>query len=237
MKKFTLIELLVVVAVIGVLVSLLLPALSRARSAARSVNCQNQQKQMMIGTQLYLDDNEGWFNAYQEVGHPTRGNSLGSGAVLIANRYLNDVSFNYEYAGSSRTQKGFQCTEYPLGNENQSYIDRGGYAVNRAYFYKFRYDMNPVSVQPAINPKRTAKNIEDPVKCPTYSDFNSDGVFNNGLYSLTGFNNGIVNNTPGQYYRHSGRMNVGFLDGHIASFTPGEWVGTSNPFVDPQYFY
>ncbi|MCM8532711.1 MAG: DUF1559 domain-containing protein [Lentisphaeraceae bacterium] len=57
--KFTLIELLVVVAIIGVLVSMLLPALANAREAARFKVCMSNQRQISLGSQLYGSDNEG----------------------------------------------------------------------------------------------------------------------------------------------------------------------------------
>ncbi|WDE97203.1 type II secretion system protein [Lentisphaera profundi] len=60
-KKFTLIELLVVVAIIGILASLLLPSLSKAREKAKMATCKSNLKQLQIAYQLYFDDNDGYF--------------------------------------------------------------------------------------------------------------------------------------------------------------------------------
>jgi prepilin-type N-terminal cleavage/methylation domain-containing protein/prepilin-type processing-associated H-X9-DG protein len=53
---FSLLELLIVVAVIAILVSLLLPALSRSRASARSIQCLNNLRQIGIATRLFLDE-------------------------------------------------------------------------------------------------------------------------------------------------------------------------------------
>ncbi len=58
---FTLIELLVVVAIIALLISILLPSLSRARRQSMVVNCQSNLKQIVQATFMYAEESEGRF--------------------------------------------------------------------------------------------------------------------------------------------------------------------------------
>lgn len=61
MRGFTLVELLVVIAVIGVLVGLLLPAVQAARGASRRIECANNMRQIGLGVHQFAEVNGGRF--------------------------------------------------------------------------------------------------------------------------------------------------------------------------------
>lgn len=68
-KYFTLIELLLVVAIIAILASMLLPALSRARSSARVSACMSNIKQLGMGTNFYCNDNNDYLMPGNQIAY------------------------------------------------------------------------------------------------------------------------------------------------------------------------
>ncbi len=84
-SAFTLIELLVVIAIIALLMSILMPALGRARKQARSVVCQANLKQWGTIWAMYTDENNGMF--------PRRTRDSGRWIDVLFDYYYKDPKF------------------------------------------------------------------------------------------------------------------------------------------------
>jgi prepilin-type N-terminal cleavage/methylation domain-containing protein len=157
---FTLIELLVVLAVIGILASVLLPALSRAKPAARLTACFNNQRQQGVGIALYLQDHEDTFPTCETsatVGGKTGMIAENGGIIAAKERPLN------VYVGNTETF----CCPSDAGEDGRSVIRESGrklscfdawgtsYSVAAAYdIYRVKHVISYTSVSSRIHPMK-----------------------------------------------------------------------------------
>jgi len=221
---FTLIELLVVTGIVCILAALLLPALSRAKAAARSTTCKNHLRQLGLALKMYCDDNQSKFPYYQSLPDSAPHNQLNTSfwwAKLLP------------YHPLKWTDPAYHCPGYK-GPISVAYPNFGSYAYNAKgasvvmwtnYVFK-----NPalLGLGGKVNPGYLARvNSETQIKAPSQmfsigeSRWKSKGEYSSPCDLLECghiyVNRGAFAFDPA---RHGKNYNQLFCDGHVSQMSP-----------------
>ncbi|MBQ6471305.1 MAG: prepilin-type N-terminal cleavage/methylation domain-containing protein [Victivallales bacterium] len=233
-KSFTLIELLVVIAIISVLAAMLLPALSNARQKARMISCTSNLRELgtaVIQYEISNDDflpglnrfaywgNKDWAEASWKAMisvyaggkvDPVEGITTGDNKTA----YLQEVSHGI-----------FRCTSWRLSNINSIPSGRSQMTENNKFAGGYGYghiasknglgyttDSGQEYWLKAIAVTRPSETlvIGDNADNITYRDYGATLV-------------PYADNRHPNLQRHLGKMNLSWIDGHVASMTITEF--------------
>lgn len=245
---FTLVELLVVIGIIAVLVAMLLPALQRARSAARTVQCATRLKDLGLSLRIFATTHDNRF-----PGSAQEKTSSGGGSVawddLMDREYFKIPRFNTTRKGMNQyacpefiggvvasarqylfndwATGGVMSATYPAGEFGQfvnpppeSWYSTAAHPTN---FYRLG-----ARVSRFRSPSNKILVVETERPNDTYGNF-SGNTIPWAPVQLGGGPSGsqvypVWSSTGGGHlaFRHNNytRMNVLFVDGHVDSLTP-----------------
>ncbi len=210
LRAFTLIELLVVIAIIAILASLLLPALGRSKASAKRVACLSNLRQMGIAAHAYVMGHDDSYPTAYSTGNE-RGVNVSYAwdlTTFMANPPRVVPGLLWEGLGAERIQ---QCPSF-AGKANWLVDPFTGYNYNTSFIGHGQFE-----------------SIQEPAKAGAFRQPEATVLFGDGQYAggankfmRAPFPNPGDASFKGRYagtqgFRHSGRSNAAFCDGHAES--------------------
>jgi len=225
-RAFTLIELMIVVAIIGILAALLLPALRGARDRALSAECMSNIRQLTQAALLYRDANDGYFPP-------------ASWDIMTTNlrrwhgeRDRQNEPFEFDRSPMHQYLQTDRIKACPVFRDRLRGFEAGcgGYGYNDDYVGSGRGDPTDGSDTPA-------RNLGDPTNTVMFADcaFLRNGeLIEYSFITEPVFETWGCDSTPSVHFRHRGKANVGWCDGHVTAESMGFSRG---PSADHQIGY
>ena len=237
-RGFTLVELLVVIAIIALLMSILVPALSRARKQAKAVVCRSNLRQIGLGLMFYADDCE-YYPA--GVGGPETGPLFEAWLwPALVRAYMGGpqnknvevfkcpaapaaAQWVVKFGSGNPAAYGYLENEVPLTKSSGSFMSYGYNAWGSV-----ASKPNPLGLGAYSDLRKTKlSNVVRPTDCIAIGDSNWD-LEKKGDRNWSGFI-GMYAERQWPLDLHNLRANILFCDGHVQPLKRPDFVSQLNP--------
>ena len=206
-SAFTLVELLVVIGIISLLIAILLPSLARARQAAMSIQCLSNQRQIGIFTQMYNSE-------YNGMMPPIFDYNKNNWAIIWTHTSdpINVPSWLNKYAGTMQSGPTIWCPSAPRWGTLPWVTEPcGNYGANAWTMHYGEGNWPWKNKWYKITELRKASEIL--LLTDMWPKTDLDG-WSSSKYMVIG----DAYNVRDIDYRHNGRANVLFADGHAEPY-------------------